>query len=915
MPEIKMTLNVLLSLMIDSKIKGSGKIGNGRLLVKLLQVIADNKGEERTHERNLIACFNDDVNKADSYSKINKLIDRFLPNGGFYPYEKLTFTGLEKCMGNAEKTAVYLRKMQSVCDEIIDREKLDSLVYTLLNIIRLDDSIGRIFYGSEFVPKEKLFGSYAHPKRICVEALLLGLLYHVHKNPADTSKTELLEIPARRTFRAVRFNDENSLNLELPIGLMENIRDGTRHQESADIKYTLELRHENELIKELPDSENIFLYGVGGSGKSTLLLNRIRNENTVNFYLPLYQYRQEIHEKIRSGSCWILLNILLKYHYQYEYRTYEACGVCEGEDILLRQLAIIDRELKADPNNIRPKYVLLLDGMNEIPSGLHEIFVSELTWIISEWKNVRIIISGRIIPQYDVFSEFKHIELCGIQDFELINTLSKIESEYSPTNDKDLLEILKIPVFLNIYLESHTSENKLNKRGEVIDSYIMNWKDNSPDGGATKFIVQFVFPLVCKDDEDSFIATPLLRASLLEYVDTAIELYLSDERIYQNIAATRKINREAVLEIRKKDDFIDMIINNISFVEEDSETHSLSFTHNFYTDYFAAKHVMNALEVIKEIKKPVCSIDEVDEFLSKYMISGIWFGETLYYSTLFAPYKRLGEICGDYRNAACENFEYHRTILDYYLDVIRDANIAGVMENMIKVMSISRNNVICGVDFRKMGAPLLMPTYAQFSLNGEYPCNFSESTIYKISLFHFESNYSYAIFGDLMLILFNYYGNAALWNIKENKPVRSYNLFEDIFDVEGFSYVEMSPDGKYADALSLVEMLRFEIETGKLIKSFEFRDPEFKDVRNRYRQKKDTIKPLDKELLTKIVSCMNIFKGCDFSGATFLDKYEKEMLSKTGAICDLTEDKFIEGRQKENASDWIEISEMTGSIY
>lgn len=185
MTELKMTLNVLLSLIIDLKIKGKGLLGNGRLLVKLLQVIADNKGEERTHERNLIACFNDDVNKADSYSKINKLIDRFLPNGGFYPYEKLSFTGLEKCMGNAEKTAVYLRKMQSVCDEIIDREKLDTLVYTLLKIICLDDSIGRIFYGSEFIPKEKLFGSYTNPKRICVEALLLGLLYHVHKNPAD----------------------------------------------------------------------------------------------------------------------------------------------------------------------------------------------------------------------------------------------------------------------------------------------------------------------------------------------------------------------------------------------------------------------------------------------------------------------------------------------------------------------------------------------------------------------------------------------------------------------------------------------------------------------------------------------------------------------------------------------------------
>ncbi len=906
-----MTLNVLLSLIIDSKITGSGKIGNGRILVKLLQAIADNKGNERTHERNLLACFNDDVNKQDSYHKIDKKIGRFLPQGRYYPYEKLSFTEFEKCIGNPEKTAVYLRKMQSVCDEIIDRERLDSLVYTLLQIIRQDSNISRILYGSEFIPKHKLFGSYANPKRICVEALLLGLLYHVHKNPAESEKTELFEATARRTFRAVRFDDENSLNFELPIGLIENICDGTKHQKSDDIKYAPELRHENGTIAAIPDQGNVFLYGTSGAGKSTLLRNYIRNENTVNFYFSLHQFRRESHEKIRSGNCWILLNILLKYQYQYEYQTYETCAVCEGEDGILRQLAIIDRELKADPDNLRPKYVLLLDGMNEMKYELYETFLGELMWIVSEWKNVRIIISGRIIPQYDLFANFKCVELCGIQDAELIAAVSGIESEYDAANDEALMEILKIPTFLEIYLESHKSGNKLNKCGEVIDSYIMNWKDNAQDGGTIKFVVQFVLPLVCKLTNGGTFE----RSYLLDAVDTAIELYIDDEQVYQNMIASRKINKESLLKIRKTDDFINLIINNISFVEEVySKPHELRLTHEYYADYFAAKHVLNAIEVVRTGRKRLYK-DDVEDYMEKYEISRLWFDNLLVgYPHGCNAYKLLGEICGDYKNIACEDFEYRSTILDYFLDLVRGLNISGVMENMIKTMNISRNKVICGVDFSQLTAPLLMPTYAQFSLNGKYACDFTETTINKIPLFHFENNYSYAVSGDLMLILFNYYGNVALWNIKENRIIKTYNIFEDITHMEVFLCIEISPDGKYADALSYYEMLRFEVDTGKPLKSFWYDEKEFKAVRDRYRSKKDSIKDLDNDFLTEIISHLNIFKDCDFSGATFLDKYEKEMLNKTGAICDFTEDKFLEGWGKENVASWIEISEMLGSF-
>lgn len=130
-----------------------------------------------------------------------------------------------------------------------------------------------------------------------------------------------------------------------------------------------------------------------------------------------------------------------------------------------------------------------------------------------------------------------------------------------------------------------------------------------------------------------------------------------------------------------------------------------------------------------------------------------------------------------------------------------------------------------------------------------------------------------------------------------------------------FFYIEISPDHKYADALSKFKILRLEIETGKIVEEIWFDTKEFKEMKKRFRDKEDSIEKLDHDFLTEVISQLNIFKGCDFSEATFLDKYEKEMLSKMGAICDFTEDKFIEGYQKKRIEDWIEIDELYSFYY
>ena len=629
MAEIKMTMNVLLSLIIQSKRTGSGKLGNGRLLVKLLQVIADNKGNEPTYERNILACFNDEVNKQNSYHKIDKKIGRFLPEGRYYPYEKLSFTEFEKCIGNFGKAAIYLRKMESACNEIIDNIKLDSLVYTLLEILRQDSSIKEILYGSEFISKDELFGSCAHPKRICLEALIIGLLYHVHKNPAESENTELLDTPDKLKFHVVRFRNEKSLDLEMPIELIENIHENAKRQKSAEMKYSLEMQNEDKMLTEIPDSGNVFLYGVGGVGKSTLLLNQIRKENTINFYFPLYQYKKEIHENLQSEGCWILLNILLKYHYQYENQTYETLIANEGENAVLQQLSELEQTLKNNPDNWQPGYVLLLDGLNEMSSELQEYFSAELTHIVKKWKNIRIIVTGRTVPTYSVFDEFQQLEVCGISDIDRDSALSILLDFNVISGKENLIDILKIPLFLNMYLESNDDE--LNTRGEILDFYMT--KQSCQYNDVMRFILKYALPFAAKrmfNWKYIWDFVPLLnfsydisRADLLDAIDEAIEFYLMKERIYQNFIAPQKINKHHIIEFRQNSDIVDIILDQLCFMQVSlSNTYRVSFSHQYYRDYFAAKHILNLIEAIDVSYEN--NPQERVEMLEESELTGAW---------------------------------------------------------------------------------------------------------------------------------------------------------------------------------------------------------------------------------------------------------------------------------------------------
>ena len=674
--------------------------------MELMQIIADNST---------------DISERFGGS-IDRFLLRLLRGETDYPYTLFSFERFEQSIGNSRSYGNYLLKMKNFCSSVLDEDKVEQLVYTLREIIRQDSSISTILYGSDYISKEKLFGSYAHPKRICIEALLLGLLYHVHKNPAESESIGLLDIPEKLTFHVVRYKDENSLALEMPIDLTENISENAKRQKSAKMRYQLELKSNDIAVERLPEKDNIFIYGTGGAGKTTLLMNQIGNENTISFYFPLYQYRREIHENYQSGSCWILLQILLKYHYQYDYQTYEALIANEGESAVLQQLTELGKLLKSTPVNGQPDYTLLLDGLNEMSVELQRDFMEELEWICHNWRNVRINITGRTLPNYAFFDDFKCIEIGGVTDSDLDNALS--ENGIILSNVK-LRGILKNPLFLNIYLEKNSG---VNTRGELIDWYFMNWNGND----TVRFIIQFVLPFVGKRMLEEWSLFEISRAEVMDLTDKAIKIYVLDDHVYQNYIAPKNINKKSLLESRRNDDWIELLIKNTGLmVESESDMKKLHFVHQYYRDYFAAKHIVNAISVFETGR---ISGESPEKYFSEIGISGKWFDNMELFPEKKDVYAMISEICGEYINDVNNENFYTYTLLDNFLDICRQLDAEYSVENIFISKSVIHNNLICGVDFSFLNLPLIISSDIRFSLNGKYPCDFTDTRVYGVDV-------------------------------------------------------------------------------------------------------------------------------------------------------------------------------------
>lgn len=700
-------LNVVLSLIIQSKRKGKGILSNGKIYSMLMLCISDHK-----FENDLLNCFNNEAVPKEAYRKMDRFLSRFLRDGKGYPYELMSFNGLENSFDDPEKMAVYLQKLEAALDKFLDVQKLDNLIFTLLKLIRQVSDTKKILYGGCYIDKEKLFGRYVRQKRICVEALLLGLLYQCHKMPCQSEGIELLKCDDRSTFLVVRNSDDEPFELDRDIDIIESIRSSARKQIPEKFEYPLEFICNGSKTTALPKNNDLFIQGIKGSGKTALLKSLINSDDSAFLYFSLDSYREEFHSRFSTCPCWIILSILLKYHYQYEYITYETLSANVGEDVVLRQLSLLNESLETEPV-YNQNWTLLLDGMDQVPIDLFDSFAQETDHVRNSWKNVRIILAGRVFPEIKAFSEFEQVSLSGICD-DYLHTVS---------TDEELYELLKAPTIFKIYAAGNGNAQTA---GELLDLYFSHWQGND----VIRFLIHFALPLIGKKMLDDWEPHDLSRAEVIQLIDLSLNIYVLDDQVYQDHVKVRNIDKKCLLESRRNDDWIELLIKNTGLIASADEPSMLRFTERYYRDYFAARHIVNAVEIF-ETGSVGC--DDPEEYLSDISLSGMWFNEPDRFPEKYDTYKMLGEVCRERLKAPDNKDFYVKNALDRFLDICRELKGGYSVENVIIVKKIIHQNIICHTDFSYLNLPLQLPGDTLFSIDGEYPSDFFKCRVYRIS--------------------------------------------------------------------------------------------------------------------------------------------------------------------------------------
>lgn len=878
-----LTFNTLLSLIFQAKITGKGKKGNGKIFIRLLSIIADCPIDS-DKEKFLLSLFSSHANKQDAYQKINRFLFDFVQNGNGFPAKKITLQTFEGKINLHGKTdwkyyRLYLAETGKFCTDILDKEKIPAFVNTMLELLKEDITIQNIFYGGQFLPKNSLISDT--PKKICLEALLLGLLYHTLKKftPADAGGV-MLSDSEKINFQLIQLGTAENLvfwgdfeklkqllNPEISVSVKENLQ--IKNLPEWDFYYPLEMQYQNKIIlwnKSFFDEINqkyIFLCASGGMGKSFLL----QHQN--GLFLALSGYRKEFQEQINPDcSCWILIQILLKYHYHFAYPTYALCAACEDEKLLFRQIAEL-LNLFRKKTQI-PEYTLLLDGMNEMSPEFQDDFIKELAYICENWHNVRIILSSRTVPQHEIFQTFQRIEILGIPDNER-NKLLKNHPD--AIRSQQLLEILKTPLFLKYFLKSQSSSKAVYSRGEILEFYFENQLKHYEK--PLQFVIKYALPILAKNQSSIF-----KRSDVSKAIQQTAELFLHDEEIYQDFLSLQGFLKFPILKSLETTDFVGLLIEKLGILAV-IDNH-LEFAHDYILHYFSAKYILNAIHVVSQTGS--------QEVFNRFKLDNLWWTYEV------TPYVLLGEICEDYRNIPDENgvLNYHRTELDTILDIARTFGATNLLTaSVIQTMKFSRNCLICNVDFSCLALPVFMPYQVKFSNDGDYPSNFHGCKIYNVpdnAPDIFCADFS---FDGKRLLLGMSDGHVILFDIRAGKVLKNYNLHPYLKEEEAFESITFLNDEEFTIATASSEFL-IKKAAGQMI-TITSQKKHFPYHRRLTAVSPDYQHFLIDDILYSVTGerkkimfpeRYNHFKNCDFRNFTSLFHHEenKEILWKSGAI-------------------------------
>ncbi len=429
----------------------------------------------------------------------------------------------------------------------------------------------------------------------------------------------------------------------------------------------------------IESSNRVLLLGDGGMGKSTAVYDywtkNLDNPSKTCFYIDLSYFSSihsaRLHTDMENGrgvqeTPWNFLTYL-ETHILQKYCIMPKT-IRTGEttrDISLSEQMTELENLFSSSEETSPKYVLFLDGYNEIlDSSDKEYFNHDLIKAINKWKNVTFVVTSRAIKETfdegetNPFESFSKFHFVGISDEEIVQAITDkkdmSDEQISGLKNDKIWEVLKIPMFLNMYLSLNLEDTApIHTRGEILDAFIMGKEaltarrisDNAlamqyKYQVIRNFTVRYSLPFFANwlDRENLFYSKLLPCINRLRQ---SRDLYYKNEEVQEYFSKVTKLYDIAKDNPEEKEILLNIITTETGYCLKSSEG-TISFSHQYFRDYFAAKHIQNILSAAQALGKDADYSDEEQlQFTKDNGLNYLWSDEVC---------KLLGEMIGDYKN-------------------------------------------------------------------------------------------------------------------------------------------------------------------------------------------------------------------------------------------------------------------------
>ena len=483
-----------------------------------------------------------------------------------------------------------------------------------------------------------------------------------------------------------------------------------------------------EMLCDSIEKTNIAIIGTeGGCGKTTLLtkifyhyLNNV-DISDPNSMIPIY-----IDAKNLSAENFLILRWITKIlHDEQDAMTSKSTSDKVGK--LIKEFS---------KKTEKPRYLLMLDGYNEIPNGMIEKFNKELLDFLPDgrYSNIRLVLSGRYVDENFSEMAFDYLKMQNLNKWAIERYLA--EKGHSQKINDSLVKILSIPMYLKIYAETSVNE-QITSKADLLCKFV-DWqekKDAKIDESDTKkklysIFLRYALPIIAHGmamGESSFILTKAQFSEIVvEILDKINGREYKEHFGSEYVGLVRNSGLRNMDEYDLEYDLKEYMVSVCAMLRCDKDDNFM-FVHQIYRDFFCAQYIST------EIKRSVATKKCSDALAKRILVEDIveFSAELLKES---APFFDNEKGVWDY---SCNNTSYIVRLLDV-VRIQQGENSAKTIANLIKMLSLVRRMDLSNLDLSSLDlteSKLSTCYLYRYDKTGRYSTSFVNSKINRDNLF------------------------------------------------------------------------------------------------------------------------------------------------------------------------------------